>query len=75
MTAPLARVRFGKLTLLSLASGRGHGTLAVCRCDCGNRKTVPLRHLYAESYLSCGQKCPHRPIKREAKPQIGAGRG
>ena len=53
--------RFGALTVLGLARGRGTSgcLLWKCRCDCGKKTTEDGRKLRTGKVLSCGG-CGHR---------------
>ena len=49
----LAGKKFGKLTVLRRADGPG-APRWVCRCECGNPKTVRGNHLRSGAITSCG---------------------
>ena len=46
--------RFGRLTVVSRASNRGHHVMWVCRCDCGSETTVTGDNLKRGASMSCG---------------------
>jgi hypothetical protein len=54
--------RFGCLTVVRLAE-RGDDGLRrwLCRCDCGNERTVPVGYLRSGDTRFCGPSCPLRP--------------
>ena len=49
-------MRFGKLTVISIINvpSHEHKDLAICRCDCGNTKTINLHQLLQGRTKSCG---------------------
>lgn len=49
----LAGQRFGRLTAIELVAGRGR-PYWMCRCDCGNTKTVSTSKLRSGNTSSCG---------------------
>lgn len=46
--------RFGKLTVTSRAGRANNTVLWLCRCDCGQSKTIRADNLRAGYYKSCG---------------------
>lgn len=46
--------RFGRLTVIGLAEGKWKKTKWLCKCDCGNEKTVQGVHLTTGHTQSCG---------------------
>lgn len=51
--------RFGKLEVVGEAPPKvgkdgGHRSVSLCRCDCGNRKTVTSSNLISGGTISCG---------------------
>lgn len=57
--------RFGKLTVLRLQEIRNHRTFWLCRCDCGNEKSISSVSLRPGGSRSCG--CGHKGAKRNRK--------
>ena len=51
----LSGMVFGKLTVIKRQGSSKHGdALWICRCECGNEKTVPSRYLVEGCTKSCG---------------------
>lgn len=46
--------KFGRLTVIERAKSKGKATCWLCRCDCGNEKTVRGSHLINKKIFSCG---------------------
>lgn len=46
--------KFGRLTVIADAGFKKHRHFWLCRCDCGNQKTVVHDHLRAGHIRSCG---------------------
>lgn len=46
--------RFSKLTILSIGRIKGQHLTAVCKCDCGNTKTIRTQHLLSGAQKGCG---------------------
>lgn len=46
--------RFGMLVVLEEVSGHGHGKQFVCKCDCGNTKTISKSKVIRGATKSCG---------------------
>ena len=46
--------RFGRLVVLRRAENIGRQTAWLCKCDCGNEKTVPMWNLRSGQTISCG---------------------
>jgi hypothetical protein len=47
--------RYGKLVIVSdVEQAKGEKRLVLCKCDCGNTKIIPLRHLRYGVTKSCG---------------------
>jgi len=46
--------RYGALTVVEYAGSDRHGALWLCRCDCGNNKTVHPLDLERGKVMSCG---------------------
>ncbi len=66
--------RFGRLKVISEASGRDPGILWRCVCDCGNQKTVRSSNLRSGNTKSCGClqiEQRNKNIKRRHKNIIG----
>ena len=47
-------VRYGRLTLIERAPVESKDAYWMCLCDCGNVKTIALRHVKAGKTQSCG---------------------
>lgn len=52
--------RFGRLTVIERAPNKGNKTMWLCKCDCGNVKTVDSYLLKSGQTMSCG--CLHREM-------------
>lgn len=68
--------RFGRLTVLYRdvsRNGSGGHTYWICRCDCGNFKTVRSDELRNELIVSCG--CYHAEITSEIGKRINLKHG
>jgi len=66
--------RFGMLIVQSLVGIFKHTSYWLCRCDCGNMKTVRRGHLISGDTSSCGcyrDKSSSDRIKRWRHKQIG----
>jgi hypothetical protein len=50
----LTNQRFGSLTAIEIDDNKHNRIFWVCKCDCGNIKSVAARHLRSESITSCG---------------------
>lgn len=50
----LTNKRFGRLFVMGRAPGIASRTMWLCKCDCGNEKTVQGAHLNHGSVKSCG---------------------
>lgn len=64
----LTNQRFGRLTAIKYSgSSRNHGALWLCKCDCGNEKTVASVYLVKNRSKSCGclkkEKFLRRPFE------------
>ena len=46
--------RFGRLVVLQRAENMGRQTAWLCKCECGNTKTVPMWNLRSGQTISCG---------------------
>ena len=46
-------LRFGRLLVQSIVSGKGQQTMYLCLCDCGNQHEIKYRYL-SEGTQSCG---------------------
>lgn len=46
--------RFGRFTVIGFAETRSGRAYWLCRCDCGNEKTVRGAHLMSGDTISCG---------------------
>lgn len=57
--------KFGRLTPLSYGERTSRGMMFVCRCDCGNMKTVRYSDLKSGFVRSCG--C----LAKEARQRVG----
>lgn len=53
--------KFGKLTIVSIAPSMKGYRMLVCRCDCGNPKTVKSSDMINGRVRSCG--CLRQQIK------------
>lgn len=64
-SSDLAGMRFGKLTIIEEDKGNT-GTLrkVICRCDCGNQKSIAFRELKSGRITSCG--CDIAPVPDKA---------
>lgn len=60
-------VRFGKLTLVNVATSVGGHQQWNCVCDCGRLKPVRLEHLRSLAVVSCGCARADRAMKRSRK--------
>lgn len=58
---------FGRLTVMSHSHAQGGRSYWVCRCSCGNEKTVQRAHLVSGDTLSCG--CLRKERMREGAVQ------
>ena len=60
---------FGRLTALSYAGTKGHGSLWVCSCSCGKVKTIKYASLTRGTSTSCG--CYRREVhaNRRMRPE------
>lgn len=58
--------RFGRLTVVSVDKNRPskHDTFWICRCDCGNEKSVTTGHLTSGTVKSCGCLRKEQAIER-----------
>ncbi len=55
LAADIAGQKFGRLTAIRRVGHRdGYGYLWLCRCDCGNETTVPVKMLRSGNTKSCG---------------------
>lgn len=63
--------RFGRLTVIRRAETQNYRTRWICRCDCGQEKTVASRDLKSGKVKSCG--CLRRDVSEKNKKDI-AGR-
>lgn len=63
--------RFGRLTVISRNGTLGGHSAWLCRCDCGNKKTVVLQNLKSGGVRSCG--CLNKEIapERGRRSKIG----
>ena len=60
--------RFGRWNVIEKATGRKHGcALWLCRCDCGNIRTIRSDHLRNGISSSCGCLCREKFIARHIK--------
>ena len=50
----LTNQRFGSLTAIEIDDNKHNRIFWVCKCDCGNIKSVAAKHLRSESITSCG---------------------
>ena len=57
--------RYGRLTVEKRDFARSHGIYWMCRCDCGNRKSVHAGNLRSGSTKSCG--CLHDENSKKTK--------
>lgn len=55
--------KFGRLTVIKEAENKGKHRLWLCKCECGNEKTIYQTHLISGSSHSCG--CLHNEIVGE----------
>lgn len=56
--------RFGRLVAIKkIGNADSHGSLWLCKCDCGNEKEVRLNYLRTGGTTSCG--CLRREMKSE----------
>lgn len=64
-TLDLVGMRFGKLLVTAKDEDRknGHDIYWLCKCDCGNEKSVTTGHLRSGTVKSCG--CLHRQVSLE----------
>lgn len=63
-TMKLEGLRFGKMLILKRTEGYiGHSPAVLCRCDCGNEKTVAYGNLKNGVTTSCG--CVHKQMMRD----------
>lgn len=46
--------KFGRLTVVKEITERGYSRYFLCKCDCGNEKTVRMDHLRHGEIMSCG---------------------
>ena len=60
--------RFGRLTVIRRAETKNYRTRWVCRCDCGQEKTVTSRDLKSGKVKSCG--CLRRDVSGKNKKDI-----
>lgn len=49
----IAHKKFGRLETVSLITGKGRSKW-LCKCECGNTKTVFAKHLLSGQVVSCG---------------------
>lgn len=56
----LSGKRFGRLTVIGRAPNKGKDTMWLCRCDCGNEKSVRGNDMKQGKIKSCG--CLHSEI-------------
>lgn len=61
--------KYGRLTALKEVPSNNKGTMWMCRCDCGNIKTVYLGHLRMGRIKSCG--CLQNEARIENKTTHG----
>lgn len=61
--------RFGMLTVLSYSHTKNNSTYWLCRCDCGNTKTVLAGNLVGSRTKSCG--CQQRKMAAEHNKSHG----
>lgn len=54
-SSDLTGLRFGHYTVISYAGKNAKGTHWLCRCDCGNEKTVRADILKSSRFPSCNQ--------------------
>ena len=64
--------RFSRLTVIGDAPRRGHNLYYICRCDCGNEKTVVRSNLTSEKTRSCG--CFRNEVTRKRARTHGCSR-
>lgn len=46
--------KFGRLTVVKRVENKGHETMWLCRCDCGNQKNITAGNLKSHKTKSCG---------------------
>lgn len=46
--------RFGRLTVIGVDDNQSRKTYYICKCDCGNIKTIRADALVAGKTISCG---------------------
>lgn len=65
--------RFGRLTVLSYSHSIGYTKYYLCKCDCGNEKTISKCSLTSGKSKSCG--CLHREIVKSTlgRPRLPNG--
>jgi hypothetical protein len=61
-TQDLINTRFGRLTVIAYLRHEKNMSFWLCRCDCGNEKTVRRNSLTQYKTTSCG--CAKRAFKR-----------
>ena len=57
-------MKYGRLTVIETFIEKGRRK-AICKCDCGNTKTVQMTHLKSGATKSCG--CYHKDRIKETK--------
>lgn len=65
--------RFGRLTVVELDrySAESHGTRWICRCDCGNKKSILASCLKNGTTVSCGCYASEQKSKRSKTHGFG----
>ena len=63
MKRDLTGERFGRLTVMGEAPPKGSKRYWICKCECGNTKTVEESHLKSGHTKSCG--CYRKDVLRE----------
>lgn len=56
--------KFGRLTVLSVVKEKGKKSVAICVCDCGNKKNITFAHIKNGGTKSCG--CLRSEMSRES---------
>ena len=59
--------KFNKLYVLKKADNKKSRIFWLCRCDCGNTRTLPGNHLKNGHTKSCGCLRPNKSIKKTCK--------
>lgn len=65
--------RFGRLTVIGRAPNKGERTMWICKCDCGNIKTIGRANLVKGTTQSCG--CLHKEAVRAINKKKHGGTG